>query len=1010
MADDKWQKVREIFDSALRRQPVERRKFVRQACGDNKTLLAEVESLLSSLDSAKIFLETPAVALVADIIEAEAKQLERGKCFGHYEIIAPIGAGGMGEVYLARDKKLDRQVAVKILNEEFAAHESNLQRFTQEAKAASALNHPNILVIHEIDESGETHYIVSEYVEGVTLRESFNQKTLKLPEILDISIQIAGALCTAHEAHIVHRDIKPENIMLRPDGYIKILDFGLAKLVGQNKSFVNQTNDSRRQNETTKGLILGTVNYMSPEQAKGAHIDERTDIFSFGVLIYEMIAGRTPFAGDSMPETLANLINSEPPPLSNFAEAVPNEMQRIVAKMLRKNADERYQTMKELLADLKDLRKNPVSGEHSIESPPSGAKNGAKIASSTTGDTNFPTAGVNSVITGKIELTTGKKNKLTFLNERSFIFAFKYHRKKIIIGVCAVLIFSIFSVLSLNFYKFSKFNNLIEPFRQVKLNRLTNIGNVGNFALSPDENLIAYETREKEGVGLWVRQIEMSNTVNLIPTKKGSITFITFSPDGKLVYYGFFSGFNSTADLYSVPALGGASRKIKPGIATNFMSFAPDGRRYAQVDSNLKLGEKYLVINSLDNNEEIRLAVRKTPRSFNITGQFCAWSPDGKTIAAISTDTDADGLFSTLVGVDASDGAEKPLSAKRWNELNSVQWLKDGSGLLVLGSDAPQMPNQIWFISAADGAARRLTNDLSDYSYLGVTADGKQIVAVQETRTSSVWLGTVGQNENDFKELISETGALDTIVSTTDGGIVFRSNADGKSNLWTVGADGGRKQLTVNAQVDGRGLCAAPDGKQIVYPSQKAGKVNLWRVDADGGDVRRLTFGDGEFYPDCLPDKREIIYQKGSGYGIKSMLWKISLDGGEPVQLTDYYAIRPAISPDGRRVAFFYIAKEKWSIGIVSTDGGAIEQNFEVPDGLLERLLRWSPDGQSLYYIANKGNVGNVWSLPLNTQLPKQVTKFDSQLLVDLVPIQSGKKAFVSRTVKLSDVVIISEE
>ncbi len=348
-------------------------------------------------------METPAVAEVASVIEAEIKKLETGKHFGHYKIIALIGAGGMGEIYLAGDKKLDRKVAVKILNEKFSRDESNLNRFIREAKAASALNHPNIPVIHEIDESGDTHYIVSELVEGATLREIFNQKTLKLPEILDISIQIAGALCTAHEAHIVHRDIKPENIMLRPDGYVKTLDFGLAKLVGQNKSFVNQTNDGRRQNETTKGLILGTVNYMSPEQAKGTRIDERTDIFSFGVLIYEMLAGRTPFAGDSMTETLADLINSEPPKLSNLAEAVPNEMQRIVSKMLRKNADERYRTMKGLLADLKDLRENQQSGEHPIESSPSGVKNAAKIKSSTTGDTNLPTAEINSVITGKIK-------------------------------------------------------------------------------------------------------------------------------------------------------------------------------------------------------------------------------------------------------------------------------------------------------------------------------------------------------------------------------------------------------------------------------------------------------------------------------------------------------------------------------------------------------------------------------------------------------------------------------
>jgi len=237
MADDSWQKVREVFDSALRRQPEERRRFVHEACGNDKTLLTEVESLLSSLDSAENFMETPAVAKVADVIEAETKHLETGRCFGHYEIIKQIGIGGMGEVYLARDKKLNRKVAIKILNEQFNRHETNLQRFISEAKVASVLDHPNILVIHEIGSSDDTHYIVSEFIKGKTLREILKQSSLKLSEILDISVQIANALVVAHEAYLVHRDIKPENIMIRPDGLVKVLDFGLAKLVeGKNKS------------------------------------------------------------------------------------------------------------------------------------------------------------------------------------------------------------------------------------------------------------------------------------------------------------------------------------------------------------------------------------------------------------------------------------------------------------------------------------------------------------------------------------------------------------------------------------------------------------------------------------------------------------------------------------------------------------------------------------------------------------------------------------------------------
>ncbi|HJZ12956.1 MAG TPA: serine/threonine-protein kinase, partial [Acidobacteriota bacterium] len=280
--------------------------------------------------------------------------------FGHYEIIRQIGIGGMGEVYLAKDKKLDRRVAIKILNEKFSRDESNLKRFVREAKAASALNHPNILVIHEIGESEDAHYIVSEFIEGRTLREVLIQSQMSLGEVLDVSIQIASALSAAHRAHLVHRDIKPENVMVRPDGYVKVLDFGLAKLVEQeNKSFLGLEESTVAKGQTAKGVILGTVNYMSPEQAKGEQVDERTDIFSLGVVISEMITGRTPFAGDSMSETFANLINAEPQPLSRFASNVPDELKRIVAKTLPKNKEERYQTMKDVLMDLRNLKATP---------------------------------------------------------------------------------------------------------------------------------------------------------------------------------------------------------------------------------------------------------------------------------------------------------------------------------------------------------------------------------------------------------------------------------------------------------------------------------------------------------------------------------------------------------------------------------------------------------------------------------------------------------------------------
>jgi len=369
MNAERWQQIKSIFDAAVDVDPATRPTFIANACADDPDLYAEVAKLMASFENATSFIEAPAAA---ELIGSE-ETLQPGQRFAHYEIVRQIGVGGMGEVYLARDEKLSRSVAIKILNEGFSRHESNVQRFIREAKAASSLNHPNILVIHEINVSGEANYIVSEYVEGTTLRGVIGESNLKRSEMLDIAIQISGALAAAHDANIVHRDIKPENVVVQPDGYVKVLDFGLAKLIEQNPAGLEDA--TVKQNQTAKGLIMGTVSYMSPEQAKAERVDQRTDIFSLGVVIYEMVAGRTPFHGSSTSETFANLINTEPHPLSRYAANVEDELQRIVSKALRKNKDERYQTIKDLHSDLKALRENLVFDERLERTNSSNADN-----------------------------------------------------------------------------------------------------------------------------------------------------------------------------------------------------------------------------------------------------------------------------------------------------------------------------------------------------------------------------------------------------------------------------------------------------------------------------------------------------------------------------------------------------------------------------------------------------------------------------------------------------------
>jgi serine/threonine protein kinase len=356
MISERWQSVKGLFESALEREPKERAAFLDQACDGDESLRKEVESLLTSFEQS--FMETPAVAAVAREVLADGRQakLKAGETISHYKILSSLGAGGMGEVYLAQDLKLGRKVALKLLPAYLSGDGDRLSRFQQEARAASALSHANVCVVHEVGEAeGGRHYIVMEYVEGETLRDHMKDARLKLSEVLDVAVQVASALTAAHKVGVVHRDIKPENVILRPDGYVKVLDFGLAKLTERPAFATDSGVAARAQVKTNPGMVMGTVEYMSPEQARGKEVDARTDIWALGVMLYEMVTRRAPFEGQTPSHVIVSIIESEPPPLARYGE-VPAELELIVNKALRKNKEERYQTAADLALDLKNLK------------------------------------------------------------------------------------------------------------------------------------------------------------------------------------------------------------------------------------------------------------------------------------------------------------------------------------------------------------------------------------------------------------------------------------------------------------------------------------------------------------------------------------------------------------------------------------------------------------------------------------------------------------------------------
>jgi serine/threonine protein kinase/Tol biopolymer transport system component/tetratricopeptide (TPR) repeat protein len=372
MTPERWQHIKALLQGALERKPVERSSFLNEACSNDPSLRGEVESLIASYERAGGFIESPAFEVMAESLANDAMAI--GSSLGPYKIIERLGAGGMGEVYLAEDTRLGRKVAVKVLPAHFTRNNERVRRFQQEARAASALNHPNIITIYEIGQVESHHFIATEFIEGETVRQHMARAQVKMSEALEIAIQAASALCAAHEAGIVHRDIKPENIMLRVDHIVKVLDFGLAKLT-ERKAI---TSESPTLVDTAQGMVMGTAFYMSPEQARGFAVDARTDIWSLAVVLYEMLAGRPPFEGQTGSDVIVSILDREPITLAKHSPDIPAELDWIVNKALRKDREERYQTTRDLLTDLKGLKRK-LEFEEELE---------RSVAPSITGETS----------------------------------------------------------------------------------------------------------------------------------------------------------------------------------------------------------------------------------------------------------------------------------------------------------------------------------------------------------------------------------------------------------------------------------------------------------------------------------------------------------------------------------------------------------------------------------------------------------------------------------------------
>jgi serine/threonine protein kinase len=997
MTPARWQQVKEIFDSAIRYRPEQREGFLSQACGADAELRSEVESLITSHEKEGSFIDEPAYYAAAELLANEKAELPSGDSIGNYEIISFISRGGMGEVYLAQDKRLNRKVALKLLPSAFTKDNDRLRRFEQEARAASALNHPNIITIYEIFEANSTHVIATEYVEGETLRQRLGRSGSSLSETLNIAIQIADALAAAHKAGIIHRDIKPENVMLRPDGYVKILDFGLAKLSEDTTAQV-AAEAPTLQVRTGSGFVLGTAGYMSPEQARGLAVDNRSDIFSLGAVMYELLARRKPFEGETPSDTLASILKTEPAPLQRLVPQLPAELIRIVNKSLRKDREERYQVVKDLWLDLKALRQElefQAKLDRSLPSDNSDAPTSSlDVAHSTTREPRLEPTETRSAI-----------NTIT----ESLTIELKRHK----IGV-AVVLAAVLAVIALGAFGIYKLVNRQPPvvaFQNIHLSRLTNSGDVIDTTISPDGKIIVYVRSDRNQQSLWVRQVSTANDKEIVPPSAVGFFGITFSPDGNDIYYAVKARLDA-GTLYRVPAFGGPSTKVLEKIDAP-VSFAPDGKRFVLIRGNYpNAGESALVIANVDGSNEQILAVRKRPDLFTpifFTGP--SWSPDGKLVAASVMTSPR---VCNVVVFSVADGSEQVLTREPWTFASRVQWLPDMSGLLVIVGEGVNN-SQHWMLSYPGGEKRRVTNDLSAYRVISLTSDGLKLATIQVDGLINLWVAPEGDAARAIRMPTGNVGFYasggNNLSWTMDNRVVYMSNEGGVPDVWIADpAEGSRKQLTTN----GAGSpVATPDGKYVVFVSARDGKLAIWRMNLDGSNPVRLSNGPADIYPSVTPDSQWVVFI--SNQGAKPTPWKVSIDGGTPVQIMDHVASSAIVSPDGKLLAYSYpespdpFAPPNRLVVVNFADNSPVATFDFSASSTVPTLIQWASDGKSILYTVNRNSVSNVWSQPLDGSAPKQVTDFKDSLMTGFAWSHDGKMFAATRGSLMRDAVLITD-
>jgi eukaryotic-like serine/threonine-protein kinase len=927
--------------------------------------------------------------------------LSAGTHLAHYQIQSKLGEGGMGEVYLALDTRLGRNVALKILPAELASNQDRMRRFTQEAKAAAALNHPNIAHIYEIGEHDGVHFIAMEFVDGHTLRQLIHERHTDLAKLLRWLQHVAEGLAKAHAAGIVHRDLKPDNIMVTREGHAKILDFGLAKLMepagglgaGSSPDGVGRSEvaTALMRQHSTPGAVLGTVGYMSPEQAQGKvnEIDHRSDVFSFGCILYEAITGRKAFEGKDTIDSLNKIIREQPEPLATHAATAPGDLQRIVRRCLAKDPEERYQTIKDVALEIKDVRRELQSAVgHDTTVPP------ATLSSVThTGDPPFSTR------TGT-DLTSLSPAASTHPSSAEYLVAGIRRNKLIILAPLAVILIAAVA-LALYYFVFKS-----KPhFDRVKLTRITTEGRLLNVAVSPDGKYIAYALSEEGKRSLWTKHLATDSRVQIVnPIDASTLSAQFFSHDGSYVFYYLRDAQNVQGALFQVPVLGGSPRKVLTNSQPTVV-LSPDGGTLAFVRFPPNRSELWLA--NADGSNERQLWGRNDPEWTNTPG--VAWSPDGKLIT-IAYGSEEGGQHMTLATVAVADGSFKEITAHQWQAIGRIAWFQDRSGMAVVARETPAGNWQLWRVSYPAGEVSRITNDLQSYGWfsLTITADSRTLAALQEETTATIWVAPEGDAKN--MRMITDRRSVQDGSSglswTPDGKLVFASNFGGGFRIWSMNADGS-DQKPLTALGDESAYPAVPSvGRYIFFLSLRSKTSQIWRMDLDGANLKQITNDKGIASASFTPDGGWIIYTMYA-----PGVWKISTEGGTPAKVADISTYNSELSPDGRLLAYtFEDPQTKQSQLIVRRfDDGSHVKTFNLPVTATSNF-DWFPNSQALVYVDNPGSVSNLWRLPVDDKPASQITDFKADFIYSFAYSLDGKQLAVSRGNTTRDAVLITEE